>query len=118
MFVRVFSRRNLIAIVAGVLLAGAPLVAFDFWLDGFVDSQGAAEVGTAARRAVALAESRLRQTIGALDQLAGRGVNSCATGHIEAMRQAAFAGYEANFRMEVASANLFDTLSRELAGRS
>jgi glycosyltransferase involved in cell wall biosynthesis len=34
-----------------------------------------------------------------------------------AMRQAALGGYEANFRMEVASANLFEVLSREIAAR-
>ena len=35
-----------------------------------------------------------------------------------AMRQAALSGYEANFRMEVASANLYATLSSEIAKRS
>ncbi len=40
--VRVFTRRNLIAIAIGVLLAAAPLVAFDFWLDGLIDRQGQA----------------------------------------------------------------------------
>ncbi len=35
-----------------------------------------------------------------------------------AMRRAARAGYETHFRMEAASNKLFDTLSRELSGRS
>src|SRR5476649_1942945 len=68
--VRAFSRRNLIAIAAGVMLAGAPLVAFDFWLDRLIDTQGGEQVSAAARRAVSLAEARLNQTIGALNELA------------------------------------------------
>jgi sensor c-di-GMP phosphodiesterase-like protein len=90
LIVRAFTRRNLIAVVVGVLIAGAPLVAYDFWLDGLIDRQGQAEVTTAARRAVSLAESRLNQTISALDALAAQGVNSCQPGPIDAMRQAAF----------------------------
>ncbi|MBI4367241.1 MAG: EAL domain-containing protein [Deltaproteobacteria bacterium] len=89
-FVRAFTRRNLVAIAAGVLLAGTPLVAFDFWLDGWIDTQGGAEVASATRRAVSLADSRLNQVIGALDTLAAQGVNSCRPNHVEAMRLAAF----------------------------
>jgi sensor c-di-GMP phosphodiesterase-like protein len=88
--VRAFTRRNLIAIVVGVLLAGAPLVAFDFWLGGLIDRQGQAEVETSAKRALALAESRVTQVVGALDDLAMRGTDSCRPGHIDAMRYAAF----------------------------
>jgi sensor c-di-GMP phosphodiesterase-like protein len=88
--VRGLSRKNLVAIVLGVVLAGAPLIAFNFWLDGLIDRQGQAEVATAARRAVALANSRLKMVIEALDGLAVQAVNSCQPGHIAAMRQAAF----------------------------
>ena len=87
---RAFMRRNLVAIVVGVLLAGAPLVAFDFWLSGLIDRQGQAEVATAARRAIALANARLTMVIEELDGLAARGVNSCQPAALDAMRQAAF----------------------------
>lgn len=87
---RAFTRRNLVAIVVGVLLVGVPLVAFDFWLGGLIDRQAQAEVGTAARRAVALANARLTIVIEALDGLAARGVNSCEPAALDAMRQAAF----------------------------
>ena len=87
---RAFTRRNLVAIIVGVLLAGAPLLALDFWLNGLIERQGQAEIATAARRAVALANSRLQQVIEALDQLAAQGVNSCRPDAIDAMRQAAF----------------------------
>jgi sensor c-di-GMP phosphodiesterase-like protein len=90
LLVRAFTRRNLIAIAAGVVLAGAPLIAFDYWLDRLVETQGGEQVTTGARRAVALAETRLNQTITALDELAAKGVNSCGPSHVETMRQAAF----------------------------
>lgn len=88
---RAFSRRNLFAIVVGASLAGFLLVAFNFWLANLVERQGEAEVGTAARRVVALAETRTTETLAALDSLAHQGVNSCAPEHMEAMRHAAFA---------------------------
>jgi sensor c-di-GMP phosphodiesterase-like protein len=88
--VRAFSRKNLIAIAAGVLLAGAPLIAFEFWLDGLLSSQAAAQVETVAGRAISLTESRLNQTMAALGELAAQGVNSCNQSHAEAMRRAAF----------------------------
>jgi sensor c-di-GMP phosphodiesterase-like protein len=88
--VRAFSRRNLIAIAAGVLLAGVPLIAFDFWLGSLIDRQGQEEVETSARRAVGLADARVTQVVDALDRLAAQGVNSCAPEHAMAMRRAAF----------------------------
>ena len=90
LIVRALTRRNIVAIVAGVLLAGAPLVAFDFWLGGLIDRQGQEEVDTSAKRAIALAESRVTQVIATLDGLAARGVDSCRPSDVEAMRQAAF----------------------------
>ena len=90
LLVRAFTRRNLIAMAAGVLLAGVPVVAIDFLLDRLIETQGRAEVATAAQRAASLADARLNQTIKALDELAAQGVNSCRPGHLDAMRQAAF----------------------------
>jgi sensor c-di-GMP phosphodiesterase-like protein len=87
---RVFTRRNIIAVAAGILLAGAPLVAFDFWLGGLINRQGQEEVDTSAKRAISLAESRVNDVIGTLDALAAQGVDTCAAGHLEAMRRAVF----------------------------
>jgi hypothetical protein len=89
-FVRAISRRNIFAIVVGAVLAGTPLAAFNFWLEGLIDRQGEAEVGTSAKRAIALAETRVKDTVGALDSLASRGVDSCEPAQLEAMRFAAF----------------------------
>lgn len=88
--VRAFTRRNLVVIAVGVLLAGAPLVAFDFWLGRLFDRQGQAEVETSAKRALALAESRVASVLVALDGLAAAGTDSCRPGHVEAMRYSAF----------------------------
>ena len=46
-FVRAVSRRNIFAIVVGAVLAGGPLIAFNFWLDNLIERQGETEVTTA-----------------------------------------------------------------------
>ena len=88
--VRALTRKNIFAIVVGVLFAGAPLLAFNYWLGGLIDRQGQDEVDTSAKRAIALAEFRVTQVISTLDGLAARGVDSCRPGDVEAMRQASF----------------------------
>lgn len=83
--------RNIFAIVVGVVVvAGLPFIAFNFWLDNLIERQGEADAGTAARRAVALAEARVAAAVTMLDGLAARGVDSCESRHVEAMRHAAF----------------------------
>lgn len=89
-FVRAVTRRNLFAIVVGAVLAGAPFIAFNLWLDNLIERQGEAEVGTAARRAIALAETRVRDAVGTLDSLALTVVASCDQQDMESMRRAAF----------------------------
>lgn len=89
-FVRGVTRRNLFAIVVGAVLAGGPFIAFNLWLDNVIERQGQSEVSTAARRAIALAEARVRDAIGTLDTLAGADVSSCDQQDMEAMRRAAF----------------------------
>jgi sensor c-di-GMP phosphodiesterase-like protein len=90
LIVRALTRRNVVAIVVGALLAGAPLIAFNYWLGGLIDRQGQEDVGTSAKRAIALAESRITQVIATLDGLAARGVDSCRPSDLDAMRRAAF----------------------------
>ncbi len=89
-FVRGVTRRNLFAIVVGAALAGGPFIAFNLWLDNLIERQGQSEVGTAAKRAIALAEARVRDAVGTLDTLAVAGISSCDQQHMEAMRRAAF----------------------------
>jgi sensor c-di-GMP phosphodiesterase-like protein len=89
-FVRGVTRRNLFAIVVGAVLAGGPFIAFNLWLDNVIERQGQSEVSTAARRAIALAEARVRDAIGTLDTPAAAGVSSCDQQDMETMRRAAF----------------------------
>jgi sensor c-di-GMP phosphodiesterase-like protein len=89
-FVRGITRRNLFAIVVGAVFAGGPLIAFNLWLDNLIERQGQTEVSTAAKRAIALAEARVRDAVGTLDTLALAGVSSCDQQNMEAMRRAAF----------------------------
>jgi len=74
----------------GVILAAAPLFAFDFWLGGIINRQSQEELDTSAKRAVSLAESRVGDAIGALDALAVQGVDGCRPDQIAAMRRANF----------------------------
>ena len=45
--------------VAGAVLAGAPLLAFDYWLARLIERQSVEDVTTSAKRAIALAETRV-----------------------------------------------------------
>jgi sensor c-di-GMP phosphodiesterase-like protein len=87
---RAVTRRNLIAVAIGTLIAGAPVLAFDFWLNGLIERQGQEDIDTSAKRAVSLAESRVNQVTAALDDLAAHGVDSCRAGNVEMMRHTTF----------------------------
>ncbi len=89
--VKRFKRKDLIAVVLGAVLATAPLVAFDFWLNNLIARQGQEEVNLSARRALALAESRLARAVAALDDLAARGIDHCDAGNFAIMRETVFA---------------------------
>ena len=73
-FVRGVTRRNLFAI--GAVLAGGPFIAFNLWLHNLIERQGPSEMSTAAKRAIALAEARVRDAVGTLDARAVAGVSS------------------------------------------
>jgi sensor c-di-GMP phosphodiesterase-like protein len=84
------TRRNVLAALTGLALAGIPLVGFNLWLGHLVENQARFEVETAARRAAALADTRLGEAVALLDDLAGRGIDGCGGGTIETLRQAVF----------------------------
>ena len=87
--VRAFTRQHIVAIAVGVLVASAPLVAFNFWLSGVIDRQGQAETDSAARRMIALGESRVGEVTRALDDLVQRRVITCDAVNTEALQTAA-----------------------------
>ena len=93
LIVREFTRKKIFAVFVGVFIAGTPVLAFDLWLSGLIDRQGQEEVDTSAKRAMALAESRVKQVVSGLDKLAGQGAVSCSPDRIQAMRQTAFDTY-------------------------
>src|SRR5689334_19636958 len=88
--VRSFTRKNIVAMAAGVILAVTPLLALDLWISHLIERQGLEDVSTSAKRAITLAESRVSEVLSTLDNLALAGVNSCSPAHIAMMRQAAF----------------------------
>jgi sensor c-di-GMP phosphodiesterase-like protein len=76
--------------VTGVVLAGPPVAALHLWLSHVVERRGENKLDLAARRAVALAASRIARAEAILDKLASRGIDSCQPANIEALRQATF----------------------------
>jgi sensor c-di-GMP phosphodiesterase-like protein len=84
-------RKELLAVLIGVALAGVPMGAFNLWLNYFIEQQGQDEVISVARRSIAMADTRLARLVASLDDLAQRGIVTCRPAHIEALRQANFA---------------------------
>ncbi len=82
--------KKIVAIVAGMLIAGVPMATLNYWLDGFVERQGQNEIDSAARRTIALVDYRVGLAVTALDDLAARGVASCRADHLDALRNANF----------------------------
>jgi sensor c-di-GMP phosphodiesterase-like protein len=80
----------LVAVAAGVVLVSPPVAGFNLWLNNLVERQGQAALDRASSRTIALAEGRIAHAIEMLEALAARGVDSCRSGHIEALRQATF----------------------------
>jgi sensor c-di-GMP phosphodiesterase-like protein len=80
-----------VAIVAGAILAGAPVAAISYWSTQYVGAQGQEEVQLAAKRAMMLAEVRISRVIAGLTDLTDRGIASCSPEHVEAMHRTAFA---------------------------
>lgn len=82
---------KLFAIVTGIVLTGVPAAIISYWGRDYVARQGEEEVEFAAHRAMTLAETRLRNVIAGLTDLADQGVSSCSAEHVEAMHRMAFA---------------------------
>jgi sensor c-di-GMP phosphodiesterase-like protein len=83
--------KKLLAIIAGIVIAGLPMVVFHYWLDDLVERQGSEEVLMSARRTVSLAESRITKVAATLNDLAGQAIDSCEIANLDALRRASFA---------------------------
>jgi sensor c-di-GMP phosphodiesterase-like protein len=87
----VSPRRKLLAAIGiGVVLAGPPVAALNIWLNGLVERQGREELDLAARRHMALSESRIARAVTTLEDLAARGIDSCRVANVDALRQTTF----------------------------
>jgi sensor c-di-GMP phosphodiesterase-like protein len=83
-------RKELMAVLIGVTLAGVPAVAFNLWVDWFMEQRGRDDVDQVAKRSLMLADRRASRVVQTLADLAARGVDGCAPAQIEAMREANF----------------------------
>ena len=83
-------RKELLAVLIGVTLAGVPVGAFNLWVDWFMEQRGRDEVGQLAKRSLMLADRRASRVGQTLADLARRGVDGCSPAQIEAMREANF----------------------------
>jgi len=83
-------RKNL-AIIAGVLAAGLPLVAIHFGLNAYIEHKATEDVRAAAQRAVARAEWRIGQSISALAAIGKSGLPACEEVDLLAIRRALIA---------------------------
>jgi sensor c-di-GMP phosphodiesterase-like protein len=82
--------RRTAAVLIGLALAGAPAAAVHSWLGRYFEQQGSQELDVTARRVIGLAETRIVMLIDALDDLALRGVRSCAGSDRDAMHETSF----------------------------
>lgn len=80
-----------VAVIAGALVAGLPVVMIHRGLDAYVERQASEEVRLAAQRAIARAEWRIGQVIAALSAVGMIGLRTCANIDPGAVRHAVMA---------------------------
>jgi sensor c-di-GMP phosphodiesterase-like protein len=83
--------RRYLAIVAGVLAAGMPLVVIHFSLNAYIEHKATEDVRAAAQRAIARAEWRIGQSISALATIGTGPLASCDDVDLLAIRRALIA---------------------------
>jgi sensor c-di-GMP phosphodiesterase-like protein len=84
------KRKEWLAVLVGIVLAGIPVAAFNLWLDWYVEQRGLAEVERVASRALVIADRRSGMIIRTLNDLGRRGIAGCSPADIEALRTANF----------------------------
>src|SRR5215475_4790178 len=88
--VKFLVRKEWLAALIGVALAGAPMGAFNLWVEWFIEQRGHEEVDQVARRSLVMAERRAGMIIRTLAELAKRGVVHCSAADIDSLRAASF----------------------------
>jgi sensor c-di-GMP phosphodiesterase-like protein len=84
------KRKEWLAVLIGVALAGVPMGAFNLWIGWFIEQRGREEVEQVAKRSLAVADRRAGVIIRALTDLGRRGIGNCSPADIEALRTANF----------------------------
>jgi sensor c-di-GMP phosphodiesterase-like protein len=82
-------RQKVVAVLAGVLVAGAGLFAFNYGLKQFVARQGYEELQALAERKLTVAEDRLNRLLEIVNDLHERGIGTCQASHMQMLRQTA-----------------------------
>jgi sensor c-di-GMP phosphodiesterase-like protein len=85
------NKRIFFAVIAGILIAGTPMAAFNYWLSELVARQGQDEVDLSARRTITIVEERITRVLSVLDELVARGVDSCKPAHLDILRRTTLA---------------------------
>jgi sensor c-di-GMP phosphodiesterase-like protein len=80
------NTRKLLAAALGIVIAALPGYWFTSWLEG----QGEAEVSVAANWSIGFIDLTLDKVVANLDDLARRGIDSCAPANVETLRQSVF----------------------------
>jgi sensor c-di-GMP phosphodiesterase-like protein len=88
--VRSAGQKRLLAVVIGIVVAAAAMMAFAFWVQGLIERRGKEEVELAARQSIHLAEVRIDAALATLADLAKAGIDTCRGSHADALRQAEF----------------------------
>jgi sensor c-di-GMP phosphodiesterase-like protein len=86
------GQRKLVAVVAGIVLAGGAAWLLQDVVDHRIEQQVRDELKTSARRAMALVEGRIGEVIADLAALGERGVGSCSAADRDALNATAFDG--------------------------
>jgi len=83
--------RKYLAIIAGMLAAGLPLLLIHRGLDAYIEHKATEDVRIAAQRAIARAEWRVGQSVSALAEIGKDGLTGCADIDVLAIRRALMA---------------------------
>jgi sensor c-di-GMP phosphodiesterase-like protein len=84
------GQKLVIAVVAGIVLAGTPVVLLQVAVDHRIEQQGREEVESTARRGMALVEIRIRRVVAELGALDRSGVSGCSAADRNALNTTTF----------------------------
>ena len=81
-----FGKYKFLAAAIGILLTAGPV----YWFTSWLQKQGEAEVAITAGASIGLTELLIDQTVAVLNDVAARGIESCAPSNVELLRKTVF----------------------------